>query len=126
VTQIISSLKSTKKRDKEGGGSQLCDVIYGRYLCFQNLLGLPISDVPFPSVIICSEGFNLETFYSAFYKIILEHWKNKTGYVAQKSSYEFAKSMVKSIQKLVSTTSEHFGTFFYHIIRMITIAEMFF
>jgi hypothetical protein len=35
--------------------------------------GLPIAEVPFPSVVICSQGSDVETTTTAFYKLLLEN-----------------------------------------------------
>ncbi len=70
---------------------------------FTKLSGLPISEVPFPSVVICSQGSNMETFYAAYFKIILDYMKNKTGIVHKTSPYEFSRSQVKLMQNIVST-----------------------
>ena len=41
--------------------------------CFFTLqTGTPVAEVPFPSVIICSEGYNLENFWSAFWKVTFD------------------------------------------------------
>ena len=39
--------------------------------------GLPISEVPFPSIVICSEGADFESFYAALYKVLIEN-SNRT------------------------------------------------
>jgi hypothetical protein len=40
--------------------------------------GLPIAEIPFPSVVICSQGVDHEGYWAAFYKLIFENL-NKTG-----------------------------------------------
>jgi hypothetical protein len=60
--------------------------------------GLPISDVEFPAVVICSQGFNIETLHAAFYKIVLDHLKLGTT----KSPIQLAKTKVKTMTQQVS------------------------
>ena len=41
--------------------------------------GLPISKVPFPSVVVCSQGDNQENFYSSLYKLFIGFLWNSRG-----------------------------------------------
>ncbi len=37
-----------------------------------------MSEVEFPSVVICSQGFNMETVIGVYTNLILDKWKNET------------------------------------------------
>ena len=39
--------------------------------------GLPIAEIPFPSVVICSQGSEIESLQAAFYKILMENLNKK-------------------------------------------------
>ena len=41
--------------------------------------GLPIKEVPFPSVVICSQGSNSENFYSSLNKLFKDYQKSING-----------------------------------------------
>jgi hypothetical protein len=41
--------------------------------------GLRISNIPFPSVVICSQGSDYDGFSAALFKVIFENLKNKTA-----------------------------------------------
>ena len=43
--------------------------------------GLPISKVPFPSVIICSQGYTAEIIFTAYYKVMIEYLEKEKGFV---------------------------------------------
>ncbi len=55
------------------------------------LIGLPVSEVEFPSVVICSQGFNMETVIGIYTKLISDKWKNETGREIPLSAIQFTK-----------------------------------
>jgi len=63
--------------------------------------GLPVSEVDFPSVVICAQGFNMESLLAINYKLILDAWKNVTGKTTDISPIQFAKAHLRYRQNLV-------------------------
>ena len=58
--------------------------------------GLPISEVEFPSVVICSHGFNSEIFFTEYFQQVLDTADNATRRnVTNMSPNDLAKNMSK-------------------------------
>ena len=70
-------------------------------LCITYVTGLPVSKVDFPSVVICAQGFNMETLLAAYYNQILGAWKNMTGGSTDKSPIQFSKAQLLYRQNTV-------------------------
>jgi len=81
--------------------------IYGMMLInLLKLIGLPVSEVEFPSVVICSQGFNMETVIGIYTKLISDKWKNETGREIPLSAIQFTKLL--SAKRTKARVKHHF------------------
>ena len=74
--------------------------------------GLPIAEIPFPSVVICSQGVDHEGYWAAFYKLIFENL-NKTGSAKINISpirYQrvFASKVLQNVSTILSSLQNNF------------------
>jgi hypothetical protein len=63
--------------------------------------GMPISKVPFPSVVICSQGSNTENFVSAIFKYFQDYQKSNNGLEFHISPIKFTRFFTKSLLKVI-------------------------
>jgi hypothetical protein len=76
--------------------------------------GLPIAEIPFPSVVICSQGVDHEGYWAAFYKLIFENLDNKTGSTKINLSpirYQrvFASKVLQNVSTILSSLQNNFS-----------------
>jgi hypothetical protein len=68
--------------------------------------GLPISEIEFPSVVICSSGLNREIFYTDYYTQVLDAAKKEPGRnITNMTPNEIAQYFLKIAQKEVRLIS---------------------
>ena len=69
--------------------------------------GLPITQIPFPTISICAQGFNYDVFDAAIFKIIFEYhkMKNVTEMMTDLTPFETAKLYNNQFRGVVSKIS---------------------
>jgi hypothetical protein len=63
--------------------------------------GMPISKVPFPSVVICSQGSNTENFVSAIFKYFQDYQKSNNGLEFHISPIKFTRFFTNSLLQVI-------------------------
>jgi hypothetical protein len=62
---------------------------------------MPISKVPFPSVVICSQGSNTENFVSAIFKYFQDYQKSNNGLEFHISPIKFTRFFTNSLLQVI-------------------------
>ena len=71
--------------------------------------GYPVSGIPFPSVVICSQGIDMETVQSAMYKSVFDYLEKMNGIKIRKSPLAAYRDVSTSpTQVRCDLLSEHF------------------
>ena len=61
------------------------------------LLGLPVTDIEFPSVVICAPGFSSETLQAAFFSIVLDYLRRNNISTDNHTPIDLAKSRMNML-----------------------------
>ena len=67
--------------------------------------GLPIAEIPFPSVVICSQGVDHESYWAAFYKLIFENLNKNDSKGINISPIRFQRVFASETVQKVSTNN---------------------